>query len=373
MKIEKFEMERLQSTWENRVKYNLSESGVHPLLLKELTNKDELEELISLRLGYSQTNGTIELRGAISQLYPGSDIDNILVTNGSSEANFISIWTNLKAGEELILMLPNYMQIWGLARSLGAKVKPFYLKEELNWAPDLEELKKIVSPNTKMIAVCDPNNPTGAVLSEKSIKGIVKVADRVGAWILSDEVYRGAELNGKETPGFWGKYEKVIVNGGLSKAYALPGLRIGWMVGPKKIIAESWSRHDYSTIAPGIINDHLACLALKSEMRQKILSRNRKILNTNLALVKKWLSNHADLFKLISPQAGAIAFIRYNLDINSTQLIMKLLHEKSVLIVPGDCFGMDHFIRLGYGAEKDYLLAGLDLIDETLKEIQSKG
>lgn len=156
------------------------------------------------------------------------------------------------------------------------------------------------------------------MLSEESIKEIVKVADRVGAWILSDEVYRGAELNGKETPTFWGKYEKVIVNGGLSKAYALPGLRIGWMVGPKKLIANSWANHDYSTIAPGVINDYLASLSLKSEMRQKILSRNRKILNKNLALVKEWLPNHADLFKLIPPCAGGIAFIHYNLDINST-------------------------------------------------------
>ena len=373
MKIEEFEMERLQSTWENKVKYNLSESGVHPLLLKELVNREVFEELFSLRLGYSQTNGTIELRETISHLYPGSDIDNILVTNGSAEANFISIWTNIKAGEELILMLPNYMQIWGLARSLEAKVNSFYLREELNWAPDLEELKKLVSSNTKMIVVCNPNNPTGAVMSEESMREIVRLADKVGAWILSDEVYQGAELSGEETPSFWSRYERVIISGGLSKAYALPGLRIGWVVGPKKIIANSWANHDYSTIAPGTINDRLACLALKPEMRQKILSRNRKILNTNLALVKEWLSSHADLFKLIPPCAGGITFIRYNLEINSTQLIMKLLHEKSVLIVPGDCFGMDHFIRLGYGVEKDYLLAGLDLINETLKEIQGKG
>lgn len=370
MRFEEFELERLESTWENRVKYNLSESGVHPLLLKELVSEDETEELLSLPLGYNMTNGTIELRETISQFYPGADIDNILVTTGSIEANFVSIWSNIEPGEELVLMLPNYPQIWGLARSFGAKVKPFYLKEGLNWAPDLEELEKLVSPRTKMIAVCNPNNPTGAILSEESMKGIVRLADRVDAWILSDELYHGAELSGKQTPSFWGMYDKVIISNGLSKTYGLPGLRIGWAVGPKETIANEWARSDYTTIAPGTINDRLARLALKPEMRQKILSRNRKILNTNLPLVKEWLSSHADLFKLIPPLAGAIAFIRYNLEINSTQLIMKLIHDKSVFIVPGDCFGMDHFIRLGYGAEKNRLLAGLDLINETLKEIQ---
>ncbi|MFQ5794824.1 MAG: aminotransferase class I/II-fold pyridoxal phosphate-dependent enzyme [Candidatus Bipolaricaulia bacterium] len=369
MKLEIFEMERLQSKWENRVQYNLSESGIHPLSLKELLSEDEVDELLSLRLGYNQTNGTEALREKISHLYPGTDADNILVTNGSAEANFISIWSQIEPGDELIFMVPNYMQIWGLARSLAAVVKPFHLRQELNWAPDLEELKQLISSRTKMIVLCNPNNPTGATLSEKSMEEIVRLAENVGAWILCDEVYRGAELTGEETPTFWGCYEKVIVSHGLSKAYSLPGLRIGWSIGPKKLIETSWAYHDYLTIAPGIMSDRLARLALEPEMRRKILARSRKILTANLNSLKAWLNRYPDLFELVPPRAGAIAFIRYNLEINSTQLVMKLLHEKSVLVVPGNCFGLDHFIRLGYGVEKDYLLAGLGLIDETLREL----
>ncbi|MFX0065049.1 MAG: aminotransferase class I/II-fold pyridoxal phosphate-dependent enzyme [Candidatus Hermodarchaeota archaeon] len=370
MKIEIFELERRQSIWENRVKYNLTESGVHPYTLTELLDEDEIEKLLSIRLGYGQTNGSIELREMISQLYPGTDLDNILVTNGSAEANFITIWSNLEPEDELVLMLPNYMQIWGLARSFGITVKPFYLKEELNWQPDIEELKQLITPKTKMIAICNPNNPTGAVLSESAMKEIIHLAKEVNAWIYADEIYRGAELNGKETPSFWCRYDKVIVSGGLSKAYALPGLRIGWLVGPKEIIEKAWAYHDYTTIATGVLSNRIATLALQPEMRMKILNRNRIMLKENLAVLKKWVEKHAGLFHFIPPQAAGIAFLRYDMDINSTELTTKLREEKSVFIVAGDCFGMDNYVRIGIGSEKEHLLTGLKLIDEVLEDLK---
>jgi len=372
MKIEIFEMERAQSLWENRVKYNLTESGVHPYTLEKFLRSDEIEKLLSIRLGYGQTNGSEELREAISRLYPGTDLDNILVTNGSAEANFVTIWQNLEPEDELILMLPNYMQIWGLARSFGIKVRPFHLKEELKWGPDLDELKGLISPRTKMIAVCNPNNPTGAVLSESDMKEIVRIAQEADAWIYSDEVYKGAELDGVETQTFWGFYDKVLVCCGLSKAYALPGLRIGWLVGPKKKIEEAWAYHDYTSISSGILSNWIASLVLEPERRKKALDRNRKILNENLAVLEEWVQKHKPLFELIPPRAGGVAFLRYNMKINSTEFADKLLKEKSVFIVAGDFFGMDHYIRIGIGTEKDYFKAGLSLIDETLEEISGK-
>jgi len=372
MKIEIFEMERAQSLWENRVKYNLTESGVHPYTLEKFLRSDEIEKLLSIRLGYGQTNGSEELREAISRLYPGTDLDNILVTNGSAEANFVTIWQNLEPEDELILMLPNYMQIWGLARSFGIKVRPFHLKEELKWGPDLDELKGLISPRTKMIAVCNPNNPTGAVLSESDMKEIVRLAQEADAWIYSDEVYKGAELDGVETQTFWGFYDKVLVCCGLSKAYALPGLRIGWLVGPKKKIEEAWAYHDYTSISSGILSNWIASLVLEPERRKKALDRNRKILNENLAVLEEWVQKHKPLFELIPPRAGGVAFLRYNMKINSTEFADKLLKEKSVFIVAGDFFGMDHYIRIGIGTEKDYFKAGLSLIDETLEEISGK-
>ncbi len=369
MKIETFELERRQSIWENRVKFNLTESGVHPYKLTELLNQEEQKELLTLRLGYGQTNGSDELRYTISQIYPESDHDNVLVTNGSSEANFVVIWSLLEPGDELILMLPNYMQIWGIARSFGVKVRPFHLKEELDWQPDLDEVRGLITQKTKMIAVCNPNNPTGAVLSEDAMNELVDLAKKAGAWLYADEVYRGAELDGKETPTFWGRYEKAIIACGLSKAYALPGLRIGWLLGPKSFIEKAWSYHDYTSISAGFLSNWVATKALQPDNRMKILTRNRRMLKENLIVLQKWVENQGEKFSFIPPKAGGLAFLRYNFSINSTELTTKLREEKSCFIVAGDCFGLDNYIRVGIGSEKDYFLAGLGLLSELLSEL----
>jgi len=372
MKIEPFKMERMQSTWENVVTYNLSESGVHPIPLKELISQEELDELLSLELGYCQTNGTPELRKTISRLYPGSNPDQILVTNGSAEANFILIWSNIEPGDEVLFMLPNYMQMWGLLRGFGASVKPYYLREELSWAPDLDELKKLMTKKTKMIVVTNPNNPTGATLSEEAMKTITELAEGAGAWILSDEVYQGAEFEGEPTPSFYGKYDKAIVVNGLSKAYGLPGLRMGWIVAPEDFIKKTWSYHDYTTISPSILSDRLAQLALSSENKEKIRRRTQSILKSNFPIIESWFKEKNGLFEFVPPQAGAIVFVRYNLEINSTELVNKLIHEKSVLVVPGDHFEMDHYLRIGFGEKEKKLLEALELIGETLNEIKRR-
>ncbi len=369
MKIETFELERRQSVWENRVKFNLTESGVHPYKLTELLTPDEQQELLSIRLGYGQTNGSDELRKTISQIYGQSDSDNVLVTNGSSEANFVVTWSLLEPGDELILMLPNYMQIWGIAKSFGITVQPFHLKEELNWQPDMEEVKSLISPKTKMIAVCNPNNPTGAVLTEEVMEDLISLAKDANAWLYADEVYRGAELSNIESPTFWGRYEKAIVACGLSKSYALPGLRIGWLIGPKSFIEHAWSYHDYTSITAGLLSNWIANKALQPDIREKIFSRNRQMLRENLQILEDWIDQHGDKFSFIPPKAGGLAFLRYNFPINSTELTTKLREEKSCFIVAGDCFGMDNYIRIGIGSEKNYFISGLKLLSELLDEL----
>ncbi|MEL6672880.1 MAG: aminotransferase class I/II-fold pyridoxal phosphate-dependent enzyme [Bacteroidota bacterium] len=367
MNIPEFRLERVQSLYENTVAYNLTESGFHPYSLEELLLPEELAEVNALVLGYGQTNGSIELRETIASLYPGSSLDDILVTNGSAEANFTACHTLLEPGDEVLMMVPNYMQIWGIAEEIGAIPKAFHLREENAWKPDLDELASLISPRTKMIAVCNPNNPTGYVLSEAEMDEIVRLAAEVGAWIYADEVYRGAELKGPETPSFYGRYDKVVVSGGLSKAYALPGLRVGWLVGPRDIIDQAWAYHDYTSITASVLSHKVAHFALSPHHRQDILQRNQELLRTNLAVLEAWIQPYQEYFHFHPPLAGGMAFLRYHFPQNSTALSEQLRLEKSVFVVAGDCFGMDPFLRIGIGAETAYLKAGLLRLAEGLK------
>jgi aspartate/methionine/tyrosine aminotransferase len=368
MNIRVFDLERIQSLYENTVEFNLTESGFHPFKLKELLNEQQLNEVQDLVLGYGQTNGSIALRNRISALYPNLNSENIMVTNGSAEANFVAAHTLLKAGDEMVMMVPNYMQLWGIVEEMGCTPRPFHLREENGWAPDLDELRANVNEKTKMIAVCNPSNPTGYVLTDAEMQEIVDIAESVGAWVYSDEIYRGSELNYQETKSFVGMYDKVLVNGGLSKSYALPGLRLGWLAGPENVASDAWTYHDYTSISAGIISQYVGEIALSPEVRPTILKRNRDMLNANLSAVQNWIASYGDLFSFIPPKAGGMAFMGYKLDVNSTELSHWLRTEKSVFIVPGDCYGMDNYIRIGVGSEKDYLLEGLGRMSEALKE-----
>ena len=372
MKIVPFEMERWQATWENRVEFNLSESGVQPLPLRELLRDEAAtERLLDFPLAYSQGNGTPELRAKIAALYEGATPDHVLVTNGSSEANLLAMWHLVERGDEVVVMLPDYMEIWGLTQNFGGTVRPLRLREDREWQFDPEDLKGVVSKKTRAIAVCNPDNPTGAIMGEAQRRALVDAARDADAWIVSDEVYLGAEREAARTDSLWGEYEKTLVVNGLSKAYALPGLRIGWVVGPPDTVATLWGYHDYTTLAPAYLSDRLAQIALTPARREELLGRTRSILRRNYPIVKGWIEGHGSLFSHVPPAAGAICYLRYALNINSSDLAHRLLREKSTLIVPGDHFGMDGFIRIGLGDASAYLTGGLNRIDELLRELKA--
>jgi aspartate/methionine/tyrosine aminotransferase len=187
--------------------------------------------------------------------------------------------------------------------------------------------------------------------------------------VLSDEIYRGAERDGRETPSMWGRSERVVVTSGLSKAYGLPGLRIGWIVAPPSLVASLWSYHDYTTISPGALSDMMARRALAPTRRPKILERTRAILNANYPIIASWLDAQGSLFDYAPPDAGAIVYVRYRHPINSTELVTRLREEKSVLVVPGDHVGMDGHLRIGFGDRTDYLENGLERLRVQLAEL----
>jgi len=367
-----FSLEREMSTWEFKVAYNLSESGVHPLSLMELAEDDPIfiEGIIKTSLNYVQANGLEELRQNISNLYPGATPENVIVTSGAAQANFTSILTTLDPGDEIVVMLPNYMQIYGIAKNYNLDVKTFTLQEELNWGVDPDDIKAAVSDKTRFIAVCNPNNPTGHIMTAHEMDAVIEAASKSGAWLLADEVYAGAEHHQEEiTPTFWGKYERVIAIGSMSKAYALPGLRIGWVVAPPDLVNEIWARQDYITISSAVLANKIAAYALSPENHPRMIERTRQYVRSGYQNLERWINQHSDQFSVIPPDAAAIAFVRYQKDVNSTKLVERLVQDQDTYIVPGDHFGLDHHLRISYGLAEDYVNEGLRRVYETYESL----
>ena len=369
MKFPSFDLERIQSIYENSVEINLTESGIEPLSLKELMNPKELEELLNLPLGYGYTQGTPLLRQRISNLYEGADENNVLVTSGSSEAIFLSALLTVSKDDRVVMMTPNYLSFNGVAEALGAEVDYVPLLKKEKWEWDLDCLDEAVSDKTKVISVCNPNNPTGSVLNLEQMLKIVEIAGRVGAYLLVDEVYIGAELGSNLTKSFLGMYEKTIVTSGLSKSYAHPGLRIGWIISGKRFVEEAWAIKDYTTIASSSLSQHIATKVLEPETITKLRSRTKVLLNKNLETFSKWILPYSNHLSFLKPEAGGFAFVEYDMDINSTELVHDLRKNEGVFIVPGDSFGIDKYFRIGLGHESIGFSKGLDLLSEGLTRV----
>ena len=375
MQIEAFEMMRMECLYENLVDYNLSESGVLPMRMSELFDSQEAaQSFLDQELWYPESNGSPLLRGRIAQFYPNCKPSNVTVVNGGSEANYLTLWTLLEKGRRLACMLPNYMQAWGLGRAYAEGVDPFrlVLQErggQRRWALDVDELEQAVTPETNVILITNPNNPTGAVLSEEEMEAVVRVARSVGAWVIVDEIYRGAEIDGDTSPTFWGRYEKVAVTSGMSKAFGLPGIRLGWVIAPEELIEQIWIRHDYVTTTPGFLNERLAAIAMEPVKREAILARARKIIRSNLPVLEEWFDEYSHLFRYTRPVAGAIAYFEYDYPISSSELIDQLRKESSVLLAPGDQFGLDKGIRVGFGYDIQKTLKGLAMLEEMVRKL----
>lgn len=377
MRIDLFRMERTQCLYEHEVDYNLSESGVLPLRVEEILEGRDPASFLSLGLKYCESDGSKELRDHIAAWY-GTTRDHVVVTNGGSEANFTALWALLEKDGHAAVMLPNYLQSWGLSRAFAGRTNPFYLVErrengKARWALDVDGLQRAVTRKTRVIVVTNPNNPTGGVLNAEEMDEVLRVARKANAWLLADEIYRGAEVSGPLTPTFWGRYDKLLITSGLSKAFGAPGLRLGWVVGPPKTIAKLCSYHDYTTLTPTMLSDRLARILMEPTRRETILERTRAIIRRNLPQLERWIHSHDDIFTYIPPVAGAITFFRYKLPISSSALFDKVRKEQSVLITPGDHFGLGRYIRVGYGYDIEYTLRGLARVDETLEELKKKG
>lgn len=364
-----FAMERWQSIHENRVRYNLSESGVHPLSVRELLDLGDRSDFDQTLLSYGQSNGSEILRSHVARLYGDCTSDSIVVTNGSAEANFIALWELVEPGDQIVIIVPTYMQTHGLAANFGVEVREVWLHENNDWQIDPAELDAAVTAHTRVIVVTNPSNPTGAVMNAESRAAVLRAARRTGCWILADEVYSGAELHGEETPSLYGEWDRVIATGSLSKAYGLPGIRIGWAVAPPATASRLWARKDYMTISPGELTDQIASVALDPDVRPRILARTRKLLHEGWEITREWMDKTA-VFSYRTPDAGAICYARYDLPVESDAFAELLRADYSVLVVSGAHFGMGRYIRIGHGQPPERLRAALDLVAEAINSLR---
>lgn len=293
-----------------------------------------------------------------------------MITTGATEANSLVINTLLESGDNVVCFRPTYEQISGNARNRGNEVRWVDLIEADDWAIDQDALEAAVDDKTRIIHVVNPNNPTGRILSVDDRARIIAAADRVGAWIVADEVYAGTERVGDtETPSFWGSYDKVLIVNSMSKAYGLPGLRLGWLVGPEEIITQSWRRHEYASISASMLSMELADHALAEPARSKLKARARKLIRTGFDVLTEGLGRHQGVFDVVPPQASAMSFVRFNLPIGSEEFAMRLLREKDLLVIPGSSFGVECHFRFSSALPKDHLRIGLGHLNDLTLDI----
>lgn len=369
MKIKEFGVEIWMNLYENNCAVNIAETCVESLTINQLltmAGKKEtiLEELLPMKLTYGAIEGSDRLRNNIAALYSNQSAHNVVVTHGAIGANALVHQTLVEPGDRVISVLPTYQQHYSIPESIGADVQILALREENDFLPDLEELRALVTPNTKLIAINNPNNPTGSLMNEAMLREIAKIAESVDAYVLCDEVYRGLDQEGSgSTISFADLYSKGISTGSMSKAFSLAGLRLGWIVGPEELIHRVAIHRDYNTISVGMIDDYFACIAL--EIKDKILARNLALVKENRSILDEWVNSRADV-SYIKPQSGTTALLKYHYDMSSRDFCVGLLEHSGVMLTPGSALDVEGYARIGYSNSAEILREGLALMSNYL-------
>ena len=368
MKIKPFAVEEWMNAWEVGAKYNIAETCVDSISMNdlfELTGEDKTEflnRLCARRLSYGDIEGLPEFRKGVCGLYKTLNIENIVPTHGASGANHHVFYSLISPGDRVVSIMPTYQQLYSIPESYGADVQILYLSKENNYLPDLEKLRRLVTPKTKMICINNPNNPTGALMSEQMLREIVGIARSADTWILCDEVYRHLSQEDGWCPSIVDLYEKGISVSSMSKVFSLAGLRLGWIATHDMSVVKSCLSHrDYNLVSCGVFDEMLAAAALKH--RDKLLERSRKIVRENLQILDDWVSSEPHV-SYVKPKAGTTALVYYDLDIPSYEFCEEMYKKTGAFVTPGDCFEVPYSMRIGYAYGKQDLIDGLKAISE---------
>lgn len=373
MEIRDFDVERWMDAYETKCEVNIAESCVDSLTVKELVEfcgkeNEFMDDIYKMKLTYGSIEGSPYLKKGIASLYKNVVSNQITVTHGAIGANYLVLMSLVEPEDEVITVLPTYQQHYSVPESIGAKVHQILLKPENGFLPDLKDIKSLVNEKTKLISFANPNNPTGAAIDEEMLKEIVEIARSVGAYVLSDEAYRGMNHEGERfTTSIVDLYEKGISTSSMSKTFALAGLRTGWVCSNREVIETINKRRDYNTISCSMIDDYVSAIAL--ENKEKIIDRSLSIIKKNVETVEAWLGNNPG-FSYVRPKAGPVIVIKYALDMPSNEFCKKLLDKTGVLVIPGGALDIEGHFRVGIGNDPENLKIGLSRIAEFFNSIK---
>ncbi|WP_296419573.1 aminotransferase [Pseudooctadecabacter sp.] len=360
MKIEPFGVEQWMNAWETKCELNLAETCVASLTLAELmqmagTTQQMPADLAQMKMTYGEIRGSTRLRGLVAGLFHGQRPENVLITHGTIGANHMVYQTLVGVGDHVVAITPTYQQHTAIPRSLGAEVTEVALQEADGWLPDWDAVAAAVTPATTVIALTNPNNPTGALIDRAGLERVAQIARSVGAWVLCDEVYRGTE-QGDPVPSIVEVYDKGISTGSTSKAYSLAGLRLGWIVGPEALLDDCEVHRDYTTISVGMVDDYFAAMALGA--KDAVLERSREITRGNLSVLRDWVAAQPKA-SFVEPKAGTTAFVKLDVPMVSYDLCVALLRDTGVMFTPGSALGREGYVRIGFACQRDVLKEGL--------------
>lgn len=351
-KLPDFQLERYFARWEFTAPYLLCASDIEGLRLNELlslADEESRNHWDGLSLGYTESTGLPILRREIATLYSGVTPDDVLTFAGAEEGILVALSSLLDAGDHAIVTWPCYQSLEEIARGAGADVSRWELREDNRWMPDLDELRRLIRPATRLIVVNFPHNPTGALPDASSWNEIIAVARQCGAWLFGDEVYRGVEYDPAERLSTAvDAYERGISLGVMSKAYALAGLRVGWIACRDEAARKRMAtRKDWTTICSSAPSEILALIGLRA--RDRILERNFGIIRGNLLHLDRFFARHSERLHWQKPNAGCIAFPRLAGE-PVEAFAARLVEKEGVLLLPGSTYGHpgNHF-RIGFG------------------------
>ena len=351
-------------TYQYEVEYDVGESAV-----KYLTFDDLNIDLSKLPLRYGHHTGRPDLREAIAGQYDNLSLDQVIVTTGASEANFAAVAALVKPGDHVIIHHPNYPSLYEVPRSLGCEVSLLSLEYENDYGLDLEKLKSLMTPQTKLISLTYPNNPTGAMISENILTDVIRLIESHDIYLLFDETYRELAY-GTPLPWAASLSPKIISISSMSKSYGLPGIRTGWLAAQAKTIIDNvLAIREQVTITNSAISEEIALSVLKR--KDEFLNRAKSHLANNFRIVEHWMKSQEAL-EWIPPEAGVVCLPRIKTETitDPEEVYRTLAEEYKTFVIPGRCFEMDnHFFRLGYGGTSEELKIGLQNISRALKKI----